>query len=117
MSEVQLVAPRVPFLDERTGMVSREWYLFFNNSFTRMGGNVALTNVQLESSITEVTNNVFEGNNFVPSIPDQIIPGDVSPPIQFYQDDYLLMQVNYLMEKVADLENQLNSLKQGAIVL
>lgn len=32
-----LPAPRVPFLDERTGLVSREWFRFFQNLFTLTG--------------------------------------------------------------------------------
>lgn len=28
-----IIAPRVPFLDERTGLISREWYRFLFNQF------------------------------------------------------------------------------------
>lgn len=43
-------APRVPIVDERTGLLSREWYRFFLNLFTLTGaGNntVSLQDVQL----------------------------------------------------------------------
>ena len=30
-------APRVSFIDERTGLISREWYRFLLNLFTRVG--------------------------------------------------------------------------------
>jgi len=30
-------APRVPIIDERTGLISREWFRFFNNLFTLLG--------------------------------------------------------------------------------
>jgi hypothetical protein len=43
-------APRVPFIDERTGLMSREWYRFFLNLFvlTGSGGNqTSLDDVQL----------------------------------------------------------------------
>ena len=30
-------APRVPFTDERTGLISREWYRFLLNLFTLTG--------------------------------------------------------------------------------
>lgn len=32
-----ITPPRVPFLDERTGLVSRQWYRFFLNLFTLTG--------------------------------------------------------------------------------
>jgi len=34
----QIPAPRVPFLDERTGTISREWFRFLNNLFVLTGG-------------------------------------------------------------------------------
>jgi hypothetical protein len=30
-------APRVPFIDERTGLMAREWYRFFLNLFVLTG--------------------------------------------------------------------------------
>ena len=33
-----LPAPRVPLIDERTGLVSREWFRFFQNLFNLTGG-------------------------------------------------------------------------------
>lgn len=33
----QIPAPRVPIIDERTGLISREWFRFFNNLFTLLG--------------------------------------------------------------------------------
>jgi len=35
-----ITPPRVPFLDERTGIVSREWYRFLLNMFTITGNGV-----------------------------------------------------------------------------
>ena len=45
----RIPAPRTPLLDERTGLMSREWYRFFYNLFnlTGSGGNfTSLTDVQ-----------------------------------------------------------------------
>lgn len=33
----QIPAPRVPFMDERTGTISREWFRFLNNIYTICG--------------------------------------------------------------------------------
>jgi hypothetical protein len=46
----QIPAPRVEFIDSRTGLMSREWYRFFLNLFTLTGGGtnqVSLEDVQL----------------------------------------------------------------------
>lgn len=42
-------APRVPFIDERTGLVAREWYLFLLNLFINTGGasNLNLAALQM----------------------------------------------------------------------
>jgi len=34
----KIPAPRVPLLDERTGLISREWFRFFNNIYVITGG-------------------------------------------------------------------------------
>jgi hypothetical protein len=38
LNTTQIPAPRVPFMDERTGTISREWFLFLNNLYTILGG-------------------------------------------------------------------------------
>ena len=46
----QIPAPRVEFIDKRTGLMSREWYRFFLNLFTLTGGGSnegSLTDLQL----------------------------------------------------------------------
>ena len=41
----QIPAPRVPFLDERTGLVSREWFRFLNNQYQLTGGGTTATSI------------------------------------------------------------------------
>jgi hypothetical protein len=41
----QIPAPRVTFLDERTGMISREWFRFLNNLYTIVGGGNGIIGV------------------------------------------------------------------------
>lgn len=43
-------APRVPFVDERTGVISREWFRFLNNQFQLTGGGttaISLADLEL----------------------------------------------------------------------
>jgi hypothetical protein len=35
----QIMPPRVPLVDARTGMISREWYRFFFNQFEKVGNS------------------------------------------------------------------------------
>ena len=39
-------APRVPIIDERTGLMSREWYRFFFNLFNLTGGGSSSTTIE-----------------------------------------------------------------------
>lgn len=48
MNTTQIPAPRVPFIDQRTGLMSREWYRFFINIYTLAGGG------QSDISITDL---------------------------------------------------------------
>jgi len=46
----QITAPRVPLIDERTGLVSREWYRFFLSLYNLTGSgqnNTSLTDLQV----------------------------------------------------------------------
>lgn len=62
-------APRVPFIDERTGLISRDWYRFLLNVFqlTGSGGNdITLDDLQLspaavDSSEVAVLQNEIQG--------------------------------------------------------
>ena len=69
-------APRVPFIDERTGLMAREWYRFFLNLFvlTGSGGNpITLEELQLgppsQQDFTEIIAQV--ANNLAPQYQDQ----------------------------------------------
>ena len=53
----QIPAPRVEFIDPRTGLMSREWYRFFLNLFTLTGNGsntISLEDVQLGPAAVEV---------------------------------------------------------------
>ena len=41
----QIPAPRVPFIDERTGLVSREWFRFLNSQYVLTGGGTTATTI------------------------------------------------------------------------
>ena len=69
-------APRVPFIDERTGLMAREWYRFFLNLFVLTGnGNnpISLEEVQLgppnQPDLTELLIQINQ--NIAPQYEDQ----------------------------------------------
>lgn len=69
-------APRVPFIDERTGLMAREWYRFFLNLFVLTGsGNNPITLEELQigppsqQDFTEIIAQV--ANNLAPQYEDQ----------------------------------------------
>ena len=78
----QIPAPRVPFLDERTGLISREWFRFLNNQYQLTGGGTTSTTLaDLEitpslSSNTEdelaVVKNELQALNIAPPVAQQV---------------------------------------------
>ena len=53
MSTLNRQPPRVPMVDPKTGLITREWDRYFTDSFTRMGGADAPTNSELDVSMPE----------------------------------------------------------------
>ena len=41
----QIPAPRVPLIDERTGLVSNQWFRWFNNIYALTGSGAGITPV------------------------------------------------------------------------
>lgn len=57
VNQTNIPAPRVAFIDERTGLMSREWYRFFLNLFTLTGSgttDVSLDDVQVAPPAIDV---------------------------------------------------------------
>jgi hypothetical protein len=76
LNVTNIPAPRVPFIDERTGLMAREWYRFFLNLFTLAGGGnnpISLEEVQLgppnQPDLTELLIQINQ--NIAPQYEDQ----------------------------------------------
>ena len=50
---LRFVPPRVALVDPRTGMVAREWYLFFQGVFNRIGGATGESTTDIVASLFE----------------------------------------------------------------
>ena len=98
-----LPAPRVPIVDERTGLISREWYRFFLNLFTLVGDGSNPTNLE-ELQLGPPFATVDEINNST----NVKIQGFATSPSQ----DALLAQIAELQKQVQATELS----AQGAVM-
>lgn len=76
----QIPAPRVDFIDKRTGLMAREWYRFFVNLYNITGGGtsqVSVEDLQLGPSLIASDaylydlQNKVEGLYLMPAMPEQ----------------------------------------------
>ncbi len=75
----QIPLNKVPFLDERTNLVSREWYRFLNNLFTLTGSG------SIDASLGDVQvgpEPVYPDDLF--SLRQQLSAAEVAPPVTPY---------------------------------
>ena len=81
MNITSIPAPRVPFIDERTGLISREWYRFFLNLFVLTGSgttDASWTDLQIAPTSQSVVVDVdLQGMGpLIPSHYDIAVPDD-----------------------------------------
>ena len=99
-------APRVPFIDERTGLMAREWYRFFLNLFVLTGsGNNPITLEELQL-----------GPPNQPDLAELLIQlnQNIAPQYEDQSGDFLAMlDTAQLMSMMARFEN-LEAAIQGA---
>jgi len=99
-------APRVPFIDERTGLMAREWYRFFLNLFVLTGsGNNPITLEELQL-----------GPPNQPDLAELLIQvnQNIAPQYEDQSGDFLkTLDTAQLMSMMARFEN-LESAIQGA---
>lgn len=85
MNITSIPAPRVPFIDERTGLISREWYRFFLNLFTLTGSgttDASWTDLQIAPTTQPVMVDVdLQGLGSVCPVCQDTIPSD-DPALQ-----------------------------------
>ena len=105
-----ITPPRVPLTDQRTGLISREWYRFFLNLFelTGSGQNTAsLRDLQLgppQFQVDEIT-------NLIDKVSDNLTPSDNTSEITAALNT-LRQFVETLPDNCCELIAQLNTLRQ-----
>jgi hypothetical protein len=57
---LEIIPPRVPLTDVRTGMISREWYRFFFDLFTKIGPTSAsIEDLQLGPNVSDMAGEIL----------------------------------------------------------
>lgn len=127
MSEaLRFVPPRVQLVDPRTGMISREWYLFFQGLFNRVGGADGAGTVDLEASLfedagsSETNSMVFaleQATSQLPPYSEAVCAEDTPPAYQQPTTvDNISAELSALQDRVSELVKELDSIKQGILI-
>lgn len=123
---LRFVPPRVPITDPRTGIISREWYLFLQGVFTRIGGPGGNSTTDLSASLFEdagssETNATLFG---VEQDAGQRPPHTHTPESVLGQapaqccgnlPDNVLAELSALRDTVSELSRELDSIKQSIL--
>lgn len=105
-----IIAPRVDFLDARTGKISREWYLFLRTLWVRIGGNGSVT---LEDLINQIpvqdVSSTVAGLNVLRDELWQMPPQVITPEESRMQE--LEGQLSALRSELAELTKLVQALQ------
>lgn len=111
MSGAIFFAPlRVPLTDKRTGLMSREWYLFFQAMFLRIGGTNGQSNDDLLQGIPEELG-AAELLGLQLTAQDAAAQGAAAVTTLPFED--LLGELRATRDQVAELTKRLDDIQQG----
>jgi hypothetical protein len=108
---IKFMPPRVALTDPRTGLISREWYLFFQGVYDRIGGANG-------ASIPDVTASLFEDagsgetNAMLFTVEDAV---KQSPSYEHYVEQTVAAELSGLRDQVAEMAKELDALKANPI--
>jgi hypothetical protein len=120
---IKFIPPRVPLTDYRTGLISREWFLFFQGVFERIGGAEGPSTTDVAASLfedagsSETNAMLFQLEYDVKQDPASLgAPAeslDQAPKYEAYLIETLTTEVNELRELVAAMSKDIEGLKQS----
>ena len=114
MSNAIFFAPlRVPLIDERTGLMAREWYLFFQAMFLRIGGTNGLSQDDLLQGIPEELG-VAELLALQLTAQDGL--AQAPPAAAAVTFDDVLGELRATRDQVAELTKRLDDIQQGTMI-
>lgn len=110
---LRFIPPRVQITDPRTGMVSREWYLFFQGVFNRIGGASGASSTDIVASLFEDAGS-SETNAMLFEL--EQASGQHPSPEPLYVQDILLAEIAELRDTVAEMKKDLDAIRQGTLI-
>lgn len=122
---LELIPPRVPLTDPRTGAITREWYRFFQALYQRAGGPSGQTPADLaqdmsdDGGLEELKASTYQLDYQFGQAPmeAQVAPdGDQSPRSEMVSSDVLLAQLEAMRDELAELTKKVQALEQGVVI-
>lgn len=125
MEGLRFVPPRVPLVEPKTGIVTREWYLFLQGVFDRIGGAIGPSTPDIAGSLFEDAGSgetnamLFTGLDSlaqIPPFPEFQPPGlDQNPVYAETQAILLSMQaeIDAQRDLIAELTKTIQGIQQG----
>lgn len=110
---LRFIPPRVQLVDPRTGMISREWYLFLQGVFNRVGGANGASTTDITASLFEdagssetnallFTAEQAAGQNPLPADPQTL--------------DLVLAELSAQRDQIAELIKAVQDLQQSVLL-
>jgi hypothetical protein len=110
---LRFVPARVPLIEPGTGFITREWYLFLQGVFERIGGPLGESTTEIvmsgfaDAGIEETKATLYE-------LADRLA---VQPPAQItLPDDALQAQIAGLQDRIAELTKDIQALNQATSI-
>ncbi|WP_421883294.1 hypothetical protein [Methylibium sp.] len=121
---LELIPPRVPLTDPRTGSITREWYRFFQALYQRAGGSSGETPEDLaqdmsdDGGLEELKATTFGIEQQFGQLPTVVFEesNDLTPANVLVQPDVIEAQLQALRDEVAELKKQVQALEQGVVI-
>jgi len=110
----QIMPPRVPLVDARTGMISREWYRFFFNQFNKVGDSSESLE-DLQTGPTPTDSFVFEISKDITQFAIQPAQDGVIDQIAEMQKQIDALQVQPQLD-IAAIFAAINALSSAPVV-
>lgn len=119
------VPARVPLVDPRTGLITREWYLLFTSIFA--GSGIPDDQIDIvgpssgNSDLVSHELGVLRDEFSLSPAPFPVVAAldDLSPPQQqmFFAADDVIPVINALRDEIAMLRRRIDEIAQGSPVL
>lgn len=111
---VQFISPREPLVDPHTGLVTRNWFLFFQGLFSMTGTGVPNDEIDTIGTATSSLNDVFLTS--IDLVANDFNQTPVAPAPIFFAADDVLPAIGALHDRISTLEKVINDLQQGGIM-